>query len=1650
MFSSLQLFQRLPCPDSEKCTRPQCLFSHRTDLPRPPTLVVPIERPVQSEKSTIPAKRPVPSTSSSPSRSATQEPPRKQQKLASSRPAPVKQELTSGPPVLRVNGAQSMVPIPVRQTMLKTLYDHFVVLYDAILPANPTLASEHALRQEDEIYKKSSKQTYRVAVIHCAAALKRRPVPDVSSHSSVGTEEEVITRAEALKTRQSLRLTRAHIEHLLVSKEDLKLWGFLLDIPDGPGGNEPSLENKMAKCDRCGKAFLVKRKDEAGECIFHWGKPITRTASGQRERVFRCCYRPAPGDDEGCSHGPHVFYESKPEDLHSRHAFSYLKPHPSQSTVLDVAALDCEMIYTTGGMRVARVSGKATLFLLVVDGAGKEVFDEFVRMDEGVEIIDFNTRFSGITEADYAKAVLPLASIRDSLDALINADTVLIGHALDNDLNTLRIVHYNVVDTALIFKHNAGPPYRKALRDLAREHLGITIQSGGGSVGHSSVEDSIATLDLMSFSFGQQDLNMLRSAPGTNDFQHFKFNTIGKQPELLKRISFGDGAQYDYSPSPEPEARYQQYSPSPEPETLPPHTETVRTRPSLLQALTSNSGTQEPPTYSISAFNSRHPQQQQQLQPTEEAHFSADFSAMDDESMNLQYPETPVPEDRPPAMSSRSSFSSRPPAPLPPPFIPDYAALKELHTRLETARKVLAAPPPPKKPPTPPPDFPSPSLIAANNAVHHGEKTCITAKEALKTSQARVTISEQSVAAAQTVVDNLTRALAAAHTSLEAAQKTLVEARKAAEEAQAALLSSQAAAGAAEETKRLLEEPPPPRAPTPEPVNNNAELIQQMEKDLDAVQLWVEKQEAGHSMAAAAHTDMKKKEEKAARRTSSLSNGSSMPIHTRTNSGRAQLAVTEHTVPAVTSDSDMDLDEPRRLEEDAAQALVALAEQRVTTQERVRELPAKDLKQKGKAAKVKPVEASASEAALEREAVLRKQQEARREQVRIQKEQAHAAAALSILKERQDAAAKSNGASQHTPPADGEPSQPQRSGSAVARDPVLPPTQGKGKAKKSKPVSGGVKLGPDAALKLETTVAPDVLTSSDFSPALERAAALGLRVRSNAVKAPDSASASVSKTKKTRNQSLPPVTVDERDSPEPEDISVYRTGSDPGDIPIISVAPELPPNVSSDVQLMNLRFALQDEGIPWEAISRSRPLRKGIKMEEVEPDVRTVPSAPLQPKPAPASAQLPPSTKPAPAPAQRPPAAKPVVSTPAASDSTAASTSTAVPKPPPSKKQLPKFNKTPQAGTSGKPQASQPPPLGPSPSVYTKPRLNGSTIAAQAATPSTLSPAAPPVATRPKPQATSSKAALKAARALARAQAVEPRPSNADSRLSTPAQASIGSSSGNRSLNDRVSDPWRPRSPLRRRSQSPDRDGHARRGSNSYNVAAEPATYDRRRTPDWAGPPSPPSWGGAWGSPAPRSPSPRSRPPPRRPSPSPHRRGGMPKKQAFAASYEYSAYNRPPAVPSPPAYYSPQDSPPQGPRAMRTPVVHHQKRARDREDDYASPPHPQKRFREHSREGYMAYDRGVEELDRPSLENRLGAPASHTVHYIGRGESYRPADDYEWPQRSDDLLSRLSEPARGRGNPRGRGSLPRGGTRGRGNKSRGRGRGEVSLAARLH
>jgi RNA exonuclease 1 len=90
-----------------------------------------------------------------------------------------------------------------------------------------------------------------------------------------------VTRAESRKSLDSLRLTRSLLEPYVHLTTDLLQWGYFVEIPEGYGGHEPSLEGKIAKCERCGQPFKVKRKEDADECVYHWGKPYTATINGK-------------------------------------------------------------------------------------------------------------------------------------------------------------------------------------------------------------------------------------------------------------------------------------------------------------------------------------------------------------------------------------------------------------------------------------------------------------------------------------------------------------------------------------------------------------------------------------------------------------------------------------------------------------------------------------------------------------------------------------------------------------------------------------------------------------------------------------------------------------------------------------------------------------------------------------------------------------------------------------------------------------------------------------------------------------------------------------------------------------------------------------------------------------------------------------------------------------------------------------------------------------------------------------------------------------------------------------------------------------------------------------------------------------------------
>lgn len=92
-----------------------------------------------------------------------------------------------------------------------------------------------------------------------------------------------------------------------------------------------------------------------------------------------------------------------------------------------------------------------------------------------------------------------VASIQDALlkgpSPIITPHTVLLGHSLECDLTALKIRHPLCVDTAIIYKHPRGPPYKPGLKWLAQKWMGKEIQ--GGEHGHDSEEDARACVDLL-------------------------------------------------------------------------------------------------------------------------------------------------------------------------------------------------------------------------------------------------------------------------------------------------------------------------------------------------------------------------------------------------------------------------------------------------------------------------------------------------------------------------------------------------------------------------------------------------------------------------------------------------------------------------------------------------------------------------------------------------------------------------------------------------------------------------------------------------------------------------------------------------------------------------------------------------------------------------------------------------------------------------------------------------------------------------------------------------------------------------------------------------------------------------------------------------
>ncbi|CAF1078240.1 unnamed protein product [Rotaria sordida] len=273
---------------------------------------------------------------------------------------------------------------------------------------------------------------------------------------------------------------------------------FSLDFPDkvliknrnpiyNPTTKIYSYDPNNRICCRCSKTYKIDKNEEyimQEDCIYHWGRMRTQRIAGQIEKTYSCCS--AKTNSVGCAVGKYHVNDGDDTQLLS----GYVKTQPLRKQLdanesYGIYALDCEMCYTINGLELVRVS--------VVDHKLQPIYETLVKPHN--KVLDYNTRWSGITESQLKFCNVTLEDVQRRLLKLFNDKSILIGHSLESDLKALKIVHETVVDTSLVFPHPKGKPFKRALKTLMSEFLTKIIQENAN--GHDSMEDSISCMELI-------------------------------------------------------------------------------------------------------------------------------------------------------------------------------------------------------------------------------------------------------------------------------------------------------------------------------------------------------------------------------------------------------------------------------------------------------------------------------------------------------------------------------------------------------------------------------------------------------------------------------------------------------------------------------------------------------------------------------------------------------------------------------------------------------------------------------------------------------------------------------------------------------------------------------------------------------------------------------------------------------------------------------------------------------------------------------------------------------------------------------------------------------------------------------------------------
>ncbi|KAJ8381151.1 hypothetical protein SKAU_G00019290 [Synaphobranchus kaupii] len=350
--------------------------------------------------------------------------PQQQTTLTPAKPFAIKRKPKSRPePGIKV-------PHDIRQRYVNLFVEEFLKTSFTVQDA-----FEKALAEEKMVYDRSiNKLKYLSVAVNSLKKLKNQNVPSVKASTEAtvqGSRGKICLTPVGLHANGVATLYEQLKEHVL-SEVALKENGYPLHNHEKPGSailygevKKGSTDPMKRICCRCGATFSVNqsgRHVRKEECNYHYGKVIENKVPGGMETRYSCC--------EGAigTPGCQVFKLHVHDGVRLDGFVKSLPKSLPEKGCPGVFALDCEMCYTTQGLELARVT--------VVNTGLQVIYDTFVKPDN--EVIDYNTRFSGVSEEDLKGSSSSIHNVQEVLQSFISEDTILIGHSLEKDICALK------------------------------------------------------------------------------------------------------------------------------------------------------------------------------------------------------------------------------------------------------------------------------------------------------------------------------------------------------------------------------------------------------------------------------------------------------------------------------------------------------------------------------------------------------------------------------------------------------------------------------------------------------------------------------------------------------------------------------------------------------------------------------------------------------------------------------------------------------------------------------------------------------------------------------------------------------------------------------------------------------------------------------------------------------------------------------------------------------------------------------------------------------------------------------------------------------------------------------------------------------------